>query len=107
MQYKFNLFRVWFYNVFSRYNGKRQIGSDGFSEQFAEKYIWLWRRSSDGEINNFQKNRNKIKHNHAFYLWKTRMCLTELQRFVLSAQTQRDVLCKIMIPNLQNIIRAI
>jgi len=26
------------------------------------------------------------------------LCLTELQRFVLSAQTQRDVLCKITIP---------
>jgi len=33
--------------------------------------------------------------------------LTELQRFVFSAQTQRDVLCKITISSLQNIIRTI
>jgi hypothetical protein len=38
---------------------------------------------------------------------KTWLCLTELQRLVFSTQTQRDVLCKIMISSLHNIIRTI
>jgi len=44
---------------------------------------------------------------HVFIYKKSCLCLTELQRFVFSAQTQRDVLCKITISSLQNIIRTI